>query len=111
MKLRQRSQQVFEAIKQGGKRSLRQIAEITGIAKSSVHRHQQAIERRNQYLESELWETAAGGQWLRLLVLGTIYTFGIKYGIGVETLSEFFYLLQLRSADRSFTECPQQAGS
>jgi len=95
MKLRQRSQQVFEAIKQGGKRSIRKIAEATGIAKSSVHRHQQAIERRNQYPESELWETAAGGQWLRLLVLGTIYIFGIKGGIGVETLSEFFYLLQL----------------
>jgi len=95
MKLRQRSQQVFEAIKEGGKRSIRKIAEATGIAKSSVHRHQQAIERRNQYPESELWETAGGGQWLRLLVLGTIYIFGVKCGIGVETLSEFFYLLQL----------------
>ena len=95
MKLRQRSQQVFEAIKQGGNRSMRKVAEATGIAKSSVHRHQQAIERRNQYAESPLWETAAGGQWLRLLVLGTIYIFGIKCGIGVETLSEFFYLLQL----------------
>ena len=60
-----------------------------------MHRHQQAIERRNQYPESEFWETAAGGQWLKLLVLGTIYIFGIKCGIGVETLSEFFYLLQL----------------
>jgi len=28
-------------------------------------------------------------------VLGTIYIFGIKCGIGVETLSELFYLLQL----------------
>ena len=95
MKLRQRSQQVFEAIKQEGKCSIRKIAEATGIAKSSVHRHQQAIIRRNRYAESELWETAAGGQWLKLLVLGTIYTFGIKCGIGVETMSEFFYLLQL----------------
>jgi len=95
MKLRQRSQQVFEAIKEGGKRSIRKIAEATGIAKSSVHRHQQALKRRNQYSESGLWETAAGSQWLRLLVLGTIYLFGIKCGIGVETLSEFFYLLQL----------------
>ena len=95
MKLRQRSQKVFEAIKAGGKRSIRKIAEATGIAKSSVYRYQQAMRRRNQYAESEFWETAAGGQWLRLLVLGTIYTFGIKCGIGVETMSEFFYLLQL----------------
>jgi len=96
MKLRQRSQQVFEAIREGGKRSIRKIAEATGIAKSSVQRHKQAIERRNQYPESALWETAAGGQWLRLLVFGTIYVFGIKCGIGAETLSEFFYLLQLQ---------------
>jgi len=52
-------------------------------------------ERRNQYPESSWWETAAGEQWLRLVVLGTIYIFGIKCGIGAETLSEFFYLLQL----------------
>jgi len=95
MKLCERSQQVFEAIKEGGKRSIRKIAEATGLAKSSVHRHQQAMRRRHQYAESEFWETAAGGQWLKLLVLGTIYTFGIKCGIGVETMSEFFYLLQL----------------
>ena len=64
MKLRQRSQQVFEAIREEGQRSIRKIAEATGIAKSSVHRHQQAIRRRKQYAESELWETGAGGQWL-----------------------------------------------
>lgn len=95
MKLRQRSQQVFEAIAEGGKRSIRKIAEAIGISKSSVHRHKQAIERRKRYSESLLWETATGGQWLRRLVLGTIYTFGIKCGVGAETLSEFFYLLQL----------------
>jgi hypothetical protein len=49
-----------------------------------------------------LWETAAGQEWLRLLVFGTIYVFGIKCGIGAETLSEF-YLLQLRSAGRGVT--------
>jgi len=103
MKLRQLSQQVFEAIREGGKRSIRKIAEATGIPKSSVHRHQRAIERRNQYPESSLWETAAGQEWLRLLVFGTIYVFGIKCGIGAETLSEFFYLLQLRSAGRGVT--------
>ncbi len=95
MNLRQRCQQVFDAIKEGGKHSIRRIATATGIPKSSVHRHKQAIERRNQYPESSWWETAAGEQWLRLVVLGTIYIFGIKCGIGAETLSEFFYLLQL----------------
>ena len=36
MKLRQRSQQVFEAIKKGGKRSIRKIAEATGIARANA---------------------------------------------------------------------------
>jgi len=40
-------------------------------------------------------ETPVGQRWLRLLVFGAIYVFGIKCGIGAETLSEFFYLLQL----------------
>jgi len=95
MKLRQRAQRVFETIREGSQQSIRRIAAATGLPKSSVHRHKQAIERRNQYPESGLWETTAGGQWLRLLVLGTVYSFGIKGGIGAETLSEFFDLLQL----------------
>lgn len=95
MKLRQRSQQVFEAIRKGGKRSIRKIASATGMAKSSVHRHKQALERRNKYPESPWWETSSGQQWLRRLIFSTIYVFGIKCGIGAETLSEFFQLLQL----------------
>jgi len=96
MNLRQRCQQVFGAMWSGGQRSIRRIAAATGIPKSSVHRHKQAVERRNQYLESSFWETPAGQEWLRLLVCSTIYVFGIKCGIGSETLSEFFYLLQLQ---------------
>lgn len=95
MNLRQRCQQVFGARQEGTQRSLRKIAAATGIPKSSVHRHKQTIARRDQYPEASLWETTAGQEWLRLLVCGAIYVFGIKCGIGAETLSEFFYLLQL----------------
>lgn len=77
MNLRQRCQQVFSAIQGGSQSSIRRIAAVTGISKSSVHRHQQAIEQRNQYAESSFWETAAGQEWLRLLVFGAIYVFGI----------------------------------
>jgi hypothetical protein len=48
-----------------------------------VQRHQQGIKRRNQYPESEWWETQAGSAWLKLLVLGSIFFFSIKHGIGV----------------------------
>jgi DNA-binding transcriptional ArsR family regulator len=69
--------------------SIRAIAAVTGIPKSSVHRHLKAIERQ-QHAESYLWETAEGGEWRKLMVFGVIYCFGIKGGIGADSLSDFF---------------------
>jgi uncharacterized protein DUF6399 len=46
--------------------------------------------RRDGYPESWLWETAEGRHWLLRLVVATLYTFGLKRGVGVETLSAFF---------------------
>lgn len=95
MNWHKRAQEIFANWRDNGKRSVRRIAAATGIAKSSVHRHQRAMERRNQHPESGLWEVESGQQWLRLLVWAVIYVFGIKQGIGNETLSEFFHLLRL----------------
>ncbi len=36
-----------------------------------------------------------GGQWLKILVLGVVYYFGIKHGIGAESLAEFFEAIHL----------------
>jgi len=55
----------------------------------------QAIERRHQYPESPLWEHPSGYQWLHRLVWAVVYVFGVKRGIGNETLSEFFHILHL----------------
>ena len=95
MNLKQRSQAIFASLWEQGNSSIRRIAAATGIAKSSVHRHRQAIERRNQYPESPLWEMESGVQWLQRLVWAVLYVFGVKHGIGNETLSEFFHLLRL----------------
>jgi hypothetical protein len=51
--------------------------------------------RRNSHPESWLWETAEGRQWLTRLVVATLYTFGLKRGVGLDTLSEFFARLHL----------------
>ena len=40
------------------------LADRTGLSKSSVHRHLQAIDRRDRYPESSLWETEPGRAWL-----------------------------------------------
>lgn len=95
MNWQQRSGQIFVNLLEHGLRSIRVIAAATGIAKSSVHRQMQAIERRHQYPESPLWEHPSGYQWLHRLVWAVVYVFGIKRGIGNETLSEFFHLIRL----------------
>mgnify|MGYP006177516195 CR=1 FL=1 len=44
-----------------------------------------------QVPEAELWEHEQGAQWLRVLVLAVIFVFGLKGGVGVERISEFFH--------------------
>jgi Family of unknown function (DUF6399)/IclR helix-turn-helix domain len=81
---------IFHAIRKHGTPSVRYLAERTGLSKSSVHRHLPAVNRRNRDPESSLWETAAGRTWLLRLVVATLFVFGLKRGVGAETLSEFF---------------------
>ena len=86
---------IFNAIREHGKQSIRSLADHTGLSKSSVHRHLQAIGRRDRSPESSLWETEAGRAWLIRLVVATLFVFGLKRGVGAETLSEFFSRLHL----------------
>ena len=55
------------------------------------------MERRNSHPESWLWETEDGRQWLTRLVVATLYTFGLKRGVGLDTMSEFFARLHLET--------------
>ncbi len=43
----------------------------------------------------KFWETEEGQRWVVRLVVATLYTFGLKRGVGADTLSEFFYRLRL----------------
>src|SRR5262249_49586842 len=86
---------IFNSICEYGTQSGRSLADRTGLSKSSVHRHRQAINRRDRSPESSLWETEAGRTWLLRLVVATLFVFGLKRGVGAETLSEFFGRLRL----------------
>ena len=86
---------IFNTIREHGQQSIRSLADHTGLSKSSVHRHLQAVDRRDRYPESSLWETEAGRAWLIRLVVATLCVFGLKRGVGAETLSEFFGRLRL----------------
>src|SRR5438445_13401431 len=88
---------IFNSIRENGKQSLRELARRTGVSKSSVHRHLQAIDRRDHYPESGLWETPEGRNWLIRLVVATLFIFGLKRGVGAETISEFFSRLHLEA--------------
>ena len=88
---------IFNAIREHGKQSVRRLAKRTGLSKSSVQRHLQAVKRRDRYPESSLWETEAGRTWLIRLVVATLFVFGLKRGVGAETLSAFFGCLHLEA--------------
>jgi hypothetical protein len=82
-------------LRDGALSSVRKLAQATGIPKSSVDRHRQALQKRSVVAEAELWEQALGQEWLRRLVFAIIYVFGIKGGIGADRLSEFFHCVHL----------------
>ena len=90
-----KSLQIFNCFCDNATQSIRHVAHQTGFSKSSVHRLQQAMERRGRHPESWLWETEEGRCWLTRLVVATLYTFGLKRGVGVDTISEFFARLHL----------------
>src|ERR1051325_8159281 len=96
---------IFNAIREHGKQSIRCLADRTGLSKSSVHRHLQAMDRRDRYPESSLWETPAGRAWLIRLFVRPLLVFGLKRGVGAETLSEFFGRLHLEA----HVGCPPSA--
>src|ERR671939_1746832 len=86
---------IINAIRAHGQQSIRSLADRIGLSKSSVHRHLQAMDRRDRSPESSLWETEPGRAWLLRLVVATLFVFGLKRGVGAETLSEFFTRLRL----------------
>jgi hypothetical protein len=86
---------IVKCLRDHGKQSVRRLAQKTGFSKSSVHRLQQAIARRGGHPESWWWETEAGRQGLTRLVVATRYTFGLKRGVGLDTMQAFFARLHL----------------
>ena len=95
MRFWEKSLRIFKCLCDNATQSIRHLAWQTGLSKSSVHRLKQAMERRGRHPEAWLWETEEGRCWVTRLVVATLYTFGLKRGVGVDTLSEFFTRLRL----------------
>ena len=92
-----KSLRIFKGLCEHATQSVRQLAQQTGLSTSSVHRLQQAMDRRHSHPESWVGATAEGRQWLRRLVVATLEIFGLKRGVGMETMSAFLAHLPLEA--------------
>jgi hypothetical protein len=89
--------EIFNTIRAHGPQSVRRLATRTGLSKSSVHRHTQAMAGRNRHPESWWWETAEGRGWLIRLLVAPLCIVGLKRGVGAETISAFCGRLRLEA--------------
>ena len=73
--------------------SYRAASAATGIPKSTLHAHDQRLAEREIYDESSFWSSEAGQSFLKRMVVGVIYTFGIKGGMGAGRIEEFMKII------------------
>src|SRR5438132_2781404 len=85
-----KGRRICNAFCDNAKQSIRPVAHQTGFSKRRVHRLTQAMERRDGYPESWLWETAEGHGWLLRLVVATLSIFCLKRGVGAASICEVF---------------------
>jgi hypothetical protein len=66
-----------------------------GVPKSTVHYQSQRHSERVDVHGTDYWESTHGQTFLKRLIVGTIYTFGIKGGVGSGRISAYLKSLQL----------------
>jgi len=89
--------------------SLRQTAKELGVSKDMVHRQVKRTKQRRQFSESEFWDSDAGQNFIKRLIVSAIYTFGIKGGIGAGRIEEFMKQIRLSThagiSESSISSC------
>ncbi len=86
-----KSLRIFKCLCDHGTQSVRRVARTDRVVeKQCASSHSRRCSAATRHPESWLWETAEGRQWLTRLVVATLYTFGLKRGVGLDTMSEFF---------------------
>jgi len=88
-------QQITDRFRSHPEESVRETARNLGIPKSTVHHHRQRTKKRQQFSESEFWDSEAGQNFIKRLMVSAIYTFGIKGGIGAGRIEEFMKQIRL----------------
>jgi hypothetical protein len=90
-----KSRLIFNSFREHATASIRQVARQTGLSKSSVHRLGRAMAGRGRHPESWFWESEEGRRWFIRLVVAVLYHFGLKRGVGADTMRAFFACLHL----------------
>lgn len=88
-------QQLTDRFRSHPEESVRETSKRLGVPKSTVHHHKQRTKKRHQYSESEFWDSEAGQNFIKRLIVSAIYTFGIKGGIGAGRIEEFMKQIRL----------------
>src|SRR2546430_1383478 len=91
-----RSLRIVKYLCDHGPQSLRHLAHQTGISKRSVHRLQHALAWRSNAPEAGLGGKEGSPPRIPRPVGAPLSTFGLKRGVGVETMREFFVRLRLQ---------------
>ena len=86
---------IFQLRQENPGLSNRAIGKSLDLPSSTVDYQVNRQSWRNQYPESEFWEGESGQQFLKILVLGVLYFFVIKSGVGAGRVREFFKALRL----------------
>ena len=77
--------------------SMRELGRELGIAKSTVHDQVARQAGRGKDPEAVFLDSPAGQVFLKRLIVATLYTFGIKAGVGAGRIEEFMKLVQLHT--------------
>lgn len=88
-------QQITDRFRTHPEETIRETSKQLGVPKSTVHHHRQRTKKRQQFSESEFWDSEAGQNFIKRLIVSAIYTFGIKGGIGAGRIEEFMKQIRL----------------
>ena len=87
--------QIFELKKKDPQMNNREVAAHLEMASSRVNYQVNQQKSRNQNEASIFWESESGQNFLKRLIVGVLYTFGIKGGVGAGRIEEFFERIRL----------------
>ena len=84
---------IHEQLNGCNKKSVANIGDEFNISTDSVRRRLKKLQSRKHHPCAASFETEAGLKWVNLLVILTIFYFGIKSNVGADVISEFLYMM------------------